>query len=86
MKVSIKWLKDYIDVNIPSDELVNGLISIGFDLDGIENHADTLKNFVIGKVLERKKHPNADKLIVCQVDTGDRPGWLWQNDFADEMD
>jgi phenylalanyl-tRNA synthetase beta chain len=72
MKVSLNWLKDYIDINISQDELINGLISIGLDIESIENQADTLKNFVIGKVLERKKHPNADKLTVCKVDTGDK--------------
>ncbi|RPI12939.1 MAG: phenylalanine--tRNA ligase subunit beta [Ignavibacteriae bacterium] len=70
MKVSLNWLKDYIDVELPADELITGLISIGFDLEGVENQADKLKNFVIGKVLERVKHPNADKLSVCKVDAG----------------
>lgn len=72
MKVSINWLKDYIDINISHDELLNGLISIGFDIESVENQADTLRNFVIGKVIEKKRHPNADKLTVCQVDTGDK--------------
>jgi phenylalanyl-tRNA synthetase beta chain len=68
MKISINWLKQYLDINIPADELINGLIGIGFDLESVENQADLLKNFVIGKVLERQKHPNADKLSVCKVD------------------
>ncbi len=70
MKVSLNWLKDYIDVTLPIDELVKGLIGLGFDIESVENQADRLKNFVIGKVIERKKHPNADKLSVCKVDIG----------------
>lgn len=68
MKVSLNWLKDYIDVERPVDEIISGLINIGFDFDGVEYQAENLKNFVIGKVLERIKHPNADKLSVCKVD------------------
>ena len=70
MKISINWLKNYVKIDIPADELIKKLIGIGFDLESIENQADLLKNFVIGKVLERQKHPNADKLSVCKVDVG----------------
>lgn len=68
MKISINWLKNYLDINIPAEELINKLIGIGFDLESIENQAELLKNFVIGKVISREKHPNADKLSVCKVD------------------
>lgn len=70
MKVSLNWLKDYIAVNIPDDELIKGLFAIGFDIENIEKQSEKLKNFVIGKVIERVKHPNADKLSVCKVDVG----------------
>src|SRR5258706_11201101 len=68
MKISINWLKQYLDINIPAEELINKLIGIGFDLESIENQAELMKNFVIGKVISREKHPNADKLSVCKVD------------------
>jgi len=70
MKISLNWLKDYIDVTLPTDELVKGLISLGLEIESIENQAEKLDGFVIGKVIERKKHPNADKLSVCKVDIG----------------
>ncbi|MGA2668604.1 MAG: phenylalanine--tRNA ligase subunit beta [Ignavibacteria bacterium] len=70
MKVSVNWLKEYLKIDISPEELVKGLVNIGFDVDNVENQADKLKNFVIGKVIERKKHPNADKLSVCKVDAG----------------
>ncbi len=70
MKISLKWLNDYTEVNLPIDDLVRGLINLGFDIESIENQAEKLNGFVIGKVVERKKHPNADKLSVCKVDIG----------------
>lgn len=70
MKVSLNWLRDYVDINLTAEELVSGLISIGFDIESVENQAEKLNNFVIGRVLERRKHPNADKLSLCKVDIG----------------
>lgn len=70
MKISLNWLKQYIDINLTVDEVVKGLINLGIEVESIENQAENLKNFVIGKVLERAKHPNADKLSVCKVDAG----------------
>lgn len=70
MKVSLNWLRKYVTIDLPADELIKGLVRIGFDLESVENQADKLNNFVIGKVLEKKKHPNADKLTVCKVDIG----------------
>jgi phenylalanyl-tRNA synthetase beta chain len=70
MRISLNWLKEYLKFDVSPDELIQGLTDIGFNIDSIENQADKLKGFVIGKVLERKKHPNADKLTVCKVDAG----------------
>jgi len=70
MKVSLNWLKNYTDINLTIEKLVDGLIHLGFDIESFENEGDMLEGFVIGKVIERKKHPNADKLSVCKVDIG----------------
>ncbi|MCI0449827.1 MAG: phenylalanine--tRNA ligase subunit beta, partial [Chlorobi bacterium] len=70
MKISLNWLKQYVDVNIPASELVKGFTNLGIEVESVENQAEKLKNFVIGKVIEKKKHPNADKLSVCKVDAG----------------
>lgn len=70
MKISLKWLKNYLDLDLSAEELAKGLTEIGFDIESVENQADKFKNFIIGKVLEAKKHPNADKLSVCKVDVG----------------
>lgn len=70
MKISLNWLKQYIIIELPVDEIVKGLINLGIEVESIENQAENLKKFVIGKVLDRQKHPNADKLSVCKVDAG----------------
>ncbi len=70
MKISLNWLRNYIDISLPINDIVKGLTDLGIEVEGVENQAVKLKNFVIGKVIERKKHPNADKLFVCKVDAG----------------
>ena len=70
MKISLRWLRDYVDVNIHVNKLVDGLINLGIEVEGVENQAEKLNKFVIGKVIDRQKHPNADKLSVCKVDVG----------------
>ncbi len=70
MKISLNWLRNYIDISLPIDEIVKGLTDLGIEVESVENQEERLKNFVIGKVTSRKKHPNADKLSVCKVDAG----------------
>ncbi|MBE2218259.1 MAG: phenylalanine--tRNA ligase subunit beta, partial [Ignavibacteria bacterium] len=70
MKISLNWLRDYIDIDLTVEKLVKGLIDLGIEVEGVEDQSAVLKNFVIGKVFERVKHPNADKLSVCKVDAG----------------
>lgn len=70
MKISLNWLRNYIDISLPVDDLVKGLTDLGIEVESVEDQQKKLKNFVIGKVIERKKHPNADKLSVCKVDAG----------------
>ncbi len=70
MKISLNWLRDYIDIDLTVEKLVKGLIDLGIEVEGVEDQSAVLKNFVIGKVVERVKHPNADKLSVCKVDAG----------------
>ena len=70
MKISLNWLRNYIDISLPVDDLVKGLTDLGIEVESVEDQQKKLDKFVIGKVLERKKHPNADKLSVCKVDAG----------------
>jgi phenylalanyl-tRNA synthetase beta chain len=70
MKISLNWIKKYIDIELTTEELLKSLTNIGFDIESVENQADKYDKIVIGKVIEKKKHPNADKLSLCNVDIG----------------
>jgi len=64
------WLSEFIDISSVSDEkLISTLNSIGFEVESYRKY-EIAQGVVIGKVLECEKHPNADKLNVCQVDNG----------------
>ena len=70
MIITRSWLEEFIDISkISTDEICKTLNSIGLEVDSIERMTIPSK-VVIGKVLERVKHPEADKLSICQVDLG----------------
>lgn len=71
MKISLNWLKDYIDLtDISTDDLVEKLTMSGLEVESAVDESKKFKNFVVGYVKEKKKHPNADKLSVCIVSNG----------------
>ena len=74
MRISLNWIKKYIsDFQYDSlAELTKRMISAGLDIESVEIESEKYKNFVVGQVLECKKHPNADKLTICSVNTGDK--------------
>ena len=70
MKISLNWLKEFVDFDFTAEELAHQLTMRGLEVESIEHLGDKYKNFVIGEVLEVGKHPNANKLSVCKVDVG----------------
>ncbi len=71
MKISYNWLKEYIDLTgITLEQLIHDLTMAGLEVESSENKGEQLKGFIVGKVVTKEKHPNADKLSVCLVDTG----------------
>lgn len=74
MRVSLNWLRKYIDnLEITDFEfLKQRMITIGLDIETIEYEGDKYRNFVVGEVKECLPHPNADKLTLCKVDIGER--------------
>jgi phenylalanyl-tRNA synthetase beta chain len=70
MKISLNWIRNYVDINISPEELATKLTLVGLEVENIEYLGDKYKNFVIGKILQVNKHPNADKLTVCDVSIG----------------
>jgi phenylalanyl-tRNA synthetase beta chain len=75
MKISLNWLKDYVALDASADELSRALTLLGFEVESItRTGAPALSHVVVGEVLARNKHPNADKLSVCSVDLGPAGG------------
>ena len=72
MKISYQWLTDYTNLDRPVEEIEEALTLIGFEVEGIETVGlPPLEKVVVGEVLSREQHPNADRLSVCSVKTGE---------------
>ena len=75
VKVSLHWLKSYVPLDATVDEIVHAITFLGFEVEQvIRTGAPPLAHVVVGEVLTRDKHPNADKLTVCTVDVGPAGG------------
>lgn len=70
MKVTLNWLKQYVDFDGPAEELAERLTMLGLEVESIEKLAGEFDGIVVAQVLTREKHPNADKLSVCRVHDG----------------
>ena len=70
MNLSMKWLSDYVDIDVNPREYAEALTMSGSKVEGYEIEGSEISNVVVGKVLSIEKHPDADKLVVCQVDVG----------------
>ena len=76
MRVPVSWLREYVDFDLPLEELARQLVFTSCEVDritrrGVAERDGNYGHFVVGKVLEAEKHPNADKLQLTNVDTGD---------------
>lgn len=71
MKFSLSWLKDHLDTTASVEEISAKLNAVGLEVEGVEDPAAKLAGFKVAKVLTAERHPNADKLQVLTVDTGD---------------
>lgn len=70
MRISLQWLKKYVDIELSTEELARRLTMVGLEVESAECLGDKYKGFIVGRVNEVVKHPNADKLTVCKVDAG----------------
>ena len=70
MEYSLKWIKKYIDIDIPERELFEKLSMSGSEVEGYKELLTEIENVCIGKILKIEKHPNADKLQYCDVTDG----------------
>lgn len=71
MKVLLSWLKDFVDIDVDVNTLCDRLVSIGFEVEDLQYRGENIENVVTGKILKIEKHPDADKLVVCDIDVGD---------------
>ena len=69
MKFTLSWLKDHLETEAPIDDILYALTDLGLEVEGVEDRGAKLADFTIGKIMSAEKHPDADRLRVCQVDT-----------------
>ena len=70
MKISLNWLRDFVDCQLPAPELESLLRRAGLEVASIESRGATIEHVVVAQILESAPHPNADRLSVCKVDDG----------------
>ena len=70
MYIALNWLKELVDCELAPEELAKTLTLAGFEVESIEDRSTWADGVVVGRVLTRIQHPNADKLSVCTVDVG----------------
>jgi len=70
MRVSCKWLRDYVDCELSPEEIAEKLTMAGIEVEGVAPPVAGLDDIITGKILELTPHPDADYLMLCQVDTG----------------
>lgn len=70
MRFTVEWLKTCLDTDASLEEIVETLTMIGLEVEEVIDHSAALKPFQIAQIIEAEPHPNADKLRVCKVNTG----------------
>lgn len=72
MKAPVKWLKDYVDIDINAKELGDALTLSGSNVEEVITSGEEIQNVVTGKIMKIERHPDAERLVICQVDIGER--------------
>jgi phenylalanyl-tRNA synthetase beta chain len=70
MKITTNWLKEHLDTKLDENQIINKLTDVGLEVEGIFSRSGELDSFIVAKILKTEKHPNADRLKVCDVDIG----------------
>ncbi|MDW4498593.1 phenylalanine--tRNA ligase subunit beta [Sulfitobacter sp. D35] len=69
MKFTLSWLKEHLDTTASVEEIAEALTDLGLEVEGVEDRGARLRDFTLGFVRSAEKHPDADRLRVCQVET-----------------
>ena len=72
MKLTFDWLKDHLNTNLKEKNLLAKLTNIGLEVEKVENVSNDYELFKIAKIIKAEKHPNADRLKICDVDVGEK--------------
>ena len=70
MKISLKALKYYVDINVPVEELCDRMVMAGFEVESIEAEGENIKNVVAARIVKVEPHQDSDHLQICQMDIG----------------
>ena len=70
MKFTINWLKEHLDTKLDVQKIIDKLTSIGLEVESFESQSSELDKFIVAKIIKAEKHPNADRLKLCDVDIG----------------
>ncbi len=71
MLISLNWLKEYVDFDVPVNELAHALTMLGIEIESISCPGKDITNVVVGKIESIEPHPDADKIVVCKTDVGE---------------
>ncbi len=72
MKITFDWLKDHLKTNSKEENLLEQLTNIGLEVESVENISAEKELFKVAKIIKTVKHPNADRLKICDVDVGEK--------------
>ena len=70
MKFTIDWLKDHLDSKLNDEKIIDKLTNLGLEVESFQSQPSELDHFLVAKIVSSEKHPNADRLKVCEVDIG----------------
>jgi len=70
MKITTNWLKEHLDTKLSENQIIDKLTDVGLEVEGVDNQPGELDSFIVAKILKAEKHPDADRLRVCDVDIG----------------
>ena len=72
MKITFDWLKDHLKTSLKEKNLLEQLTNIGLEVENVESPSDDNELFKVAKIIKIEKHPNADRLKICDVDVGEK--------------
>ena len=72
MKITFDWLKDHLKTNLKEKNLLEQLTNIGLEVESVETLSSDNQLFKVAKIIKTEKHPNADRLKVCDVNVGEK--------------